>query len=64
MIDRNILPVGAPGITLDLTCNTGVSILLNLHRNIDEHKLTTACEVQNMVQDMISELEQIKETGT
>ena len=63
MIDRNSLPMGAPATALDKACNTGVSTLLNLHRNIDEHKLTTACEFQNMIQDMISELEQIKENG-
>ena len=63
MIDKHYLPMNAPAMVLDRACNTGISVLLNLHREIDEHKLTTTCEVQNMVQDMISELEEIKETG-
>ncbi len=63
MIDKFNLPMDAPNIVISRACDTGVSILLNLHRNIDEQKLTTACEVQNVIQDMISELEEIKEAG-
>lgn len=63
MIDRFSLPIGAPSGVLTEACNARINILLGLHRQIDEHKLTTACQVQNMIQDMISELEQIKEIG-
>lgn len=63
MIDRNSLPMDAPSFVLDRYCDAGISLFLGLHRQIDENKLTTACEVQNTIQDIISDLENIKETG-
>ncbi len=40
-----------------------ITALLDLHRKIDTHKLSEAYQIQNMIQDMISELEEIKENG-
>ncbi len=39
----------------------GIAALLDLHRKIDTHKLSEAYQIQNMIQDMVSELEEIKE---
>jgi hypothetical protein len=63
MIDMYNLPISATNIVLSSACDTAISILLNAHRNIDEQKILTAFEVQDMLQRMISELEEIKENG-
>lgn len=61
MIDKNNLPISAPNTVLSCACDASVSILRQVHLNINEHKLTEAYQIQNMLQDMISELEDIKE---
>ena len=63
MIDICNLPISATNTVLSEACDARISILLNAHRNIDELKLTEAYQIQNMLQDMISELELIKENG-
>jgi hypothetical protein len=63
MIDKNNLPLDAPNAVLSDACDARISILLNAHRNIDAQNLLGTYEVQNMLQDMISELEDIKENG-
>ena len=60
-IDKNNLPIDASNTVLTTVCNASISILLNAHRNIDEQKLTEAYQIQDMLQRMISELENIKE---
>jgi hypothetical protein len=60
-IDKNNLPIDATNAVLSAACDTSISILLEAHRNIDEEKLTEAFQVQDMLQHMISELEDIKE---
>ncbi len=63
MINKDGLPLDAPSSVLGEHCDTGVSILLNLHRVIDEKNLSEAYMIQNTIQDMITELEEIKENG-
>jgi hypothetical protein len=63
MIDKNNLPLDAPNAALSAACDASISILLNAHRNIDEEILTEAYQFQDMLQRMISELEDIKENG-
>lgn len=61
MINRGGLPMDADNATLTAHCETGVSILLNLYRQINERKLTGVYQVEDMIQGMINELEKIKE---
>ena len=63
MIDRNSLPIDAPSMVLGAACDATISALLAVHRNIDKFKFTEAYQIQNMLQDMIIELEEIKENG-
>ena len=60
-IDKNNLPIDATNTVLSAACDASISILLNAYRNIDVQKLTEAYQVQDMLQRMISELEDIKE---
>jgi hypothetical protein len=63
MIDKKNIPLDAPNAVLSAACDASISILLNAHRNIDEEILTEAYQFQDMLQRMISELEDIKENG-
>ena len=60
-IDKNNLPIDATNTVLSAACDARISILLNAHRNIDAQKLTEAYQIQDMLQHMISEIEDIKE---
>ena len=60
-IDKNNLPIDASNTVLSAACDASISILLNAHRNIDALLLTEAYQIQDMLQHMISEIEDIKE---
>ena len=60
-IDKNNLPIDATNTVLSAACDASIGMLLNAYRNIDVQKLTEAYQVQDMLQRMISEIENIKE---